>query len=77
MTKRFHARSILKPEKTKEEEAWEKEEEQRQDLSKKKAPTSVFDGINEDKYTRASEKAILMDISQEGREEDEWSEERS
>ena len=47
MAKNFYQRSILKPEKTKEEEEWENEEEKRKDLKSKKAPTSVFDGINE------------------------------
>ena len=77
MAKRFHARPILKPEKSKEQEKWEEEEDKRQE--KKKTPTSIFDGINEDKHTRAMEKAIMMDISQEGREEeeDDWCEERN
>ena len=76
MAKRFHARPILKPEKTKEQEEWEEKEDKR--LDKRKTPTSVFDGINEDKHTRAMEKAIMMDISQEGRDEEEdWCEERN
>lgn len=78
MAKKFHARPILKPEKSKEQEKWEEEEDKRQE--KKKTPTSIFDGINEDRHTRAMEKAIMMDISQEGRdeeEEDDWCEERN
>lgn len=77
MAKKFHARSILRPEKTKEEEKWENEEEERHNLKIKKAPTSVFEGINEDKFTRTSREAIMKDYSQDGREEeDEWQEER-
>ena len=37
MAKNFYQRSILKPEKTKEEEEWENEEEKRQDLKLKKS----------------------------------------
>lgn len=70
MAKKFYKRSILKPEKTKEEEKWEKEEEERQSTKNKKAPTTVFDGVNEDKYTRASHRAIMQDFSQ-GEREDE------
>ncbi len=64
MSKYFHKRSILKPQKTREKEEWEKEEEERLSTKNKKAPTTVFDGINEDKYTRASHRAIMKDISQ-------------
>ncbi len=77
MAKKFYQRSILKPEKTKEEEEWEKEEEKRQDLKSKKAPTSVFDGINEDRAMRNSRTAIMQDISQDEREEEDWCEERN
>lgn len=77
MAKNFYQRSILKPEKTKEEEEWENEEEKRQDLKLKKSPTSVFEGINEDRAMRNSRKAIMQDISQEEREEEDWCEERN
>ncbi len=70
MAKKFYKRSILKPEKTKEEENWEKEEEERLSTKNKKAPTTVFDGINKDKYTRACHRAIMQDISQGEREEE-------
>lgn len=77
MAKNFYQRSILKPEKTKEEEEWENEEEKRQDLKLKKSPTSVFEGINEDRAMRNSRKAIMQDISQDEREEEDWCEERN
>ena len=78
MSKKFHARSILKPEKTREQEEWENLEDKKMDTKYKKPPTSVFDGINEDKFTKASEIAIMKDYSQGLREEDDdWCEERN
>lgn len=47
-----------------------KREEERLSTNNKKAPKNVFDGINQDKYTRASHRAIMHDISQ-GEREDE------
>lgn len=78
MAKKFYKRSILKPEKSLEEEKWEKDEERKLSTKNIKTPTSVFDGINENRHTKAMEKSILLDISQEGREEDDdWVEERN
>ena len=78
MAKRFHRRSILKPEKTREEEEWERKQDEKFETKNIKTPTSVFDGINEDNAMIASREAILKDYSQEGREEDdEWVEERN
>lgn len=78
MAKKFYKRSILKPEKTKEEEEWEKKQEEKDNLKNKKQPTAIFDGINYDNSIKNMEDAILKDISQDGREEDdEWVEERN
>ena len=60
MAKRFHRRSILRPEKTKEEEEWERKQDEKFETKNIKTPTSVFDNA-----MIASREAILKDYSQE------------
>lgn len=81
MTKRFHKRSILRPEVTKEEEEYYRKLEAEEDTKNKKAPTAIFDGINYDdsliSMRNANREDLLQGDDRTQNEEDEWVQERN